>query len=77
MMKIAGLAHVVAETTDLYRWKKYAGGVLGMTTTASPDGSLYVRMDERQFRFAIQAGASDANTQTMKSHSDFLFGHHH
>jgi len=60
MMKIAGLAYVVAETTDLDRWKKYAEGVLGMMTTASPDGGLYVRMDERQFRFAIQAGARDA-----------------
>ena len=60
MMKIAGLAYVVAETTDLNRWKSYAEGVLGMMTAPSPDGGLYIRMDERQFRFAIQAGARDA-----------------
>ena len=60
MMKIAGLAYVVAETTDLNRWKSYAEGVLGMMTAPSPDGGLYIRMDERQFRFAIQVGARDA-----------------
>jgi 3,4-dihydroxy-9,10-secoandrosta-1,3,5(10)-triene-9,17-dione 4,5-dioxygenase len=60
MMDIRGLAYVVAETTDLKRWKAYAEGVLGMMTAASPDGGLYVRMDERQFRFAVQPGARDA-----------------
>ena len=60
MMKIAGLAYVVAETTDLNRWKTYAQEVLGMMTTGSPDGGMYIRMDDRQFRFAIQSGANDA-----------------
>ena len=60
MMKIAGLAYVVAETTDLNRWKNYAEGVLGMMTAPSPDGGLYVRMDERQFRMAVEPGARDA-----------------
>ena len=32
MMKIAGLAYVVAETTDLNRWTSYAQEVLGMMT---------------------------------------------
>ena len=56
MMNIRGLAYVVAETTDLARWKSYAEGVLGMMTAPSSDGGLYLRMDERQFRFAVQAG---------------------
>jgi squalene-hopene/tetraprenyl-beta-curcumene cyclase len=38
MMKIAGLAYVVAETTDLNRWKTYAQEVLGMMTSTAPDG---------------------------------------
>lgn len=59
-MDIRGLAYVVAETTDLARWKTYAEGVLGMSTAPSPDGGLYLRMDERQFRFAIQPGQRDA-----------------
>ncbi len=60
MMNICGLAYVVAETTDLGRWKTYAEGVLGMMTAPSPDGGLYIRMDERQFRFAVKPGQRDA-----------------
>lgn len=60
MIDIRGLAYVVAETTDLARWKTYAEGVLGMMTGAAPDGGLYVKMDERQFRIAVQRGARDA-----------------
>ena len=60
MMNISGLAYVVAETTDVAQWKQYAEGVLGMMTAPSPDGGLYVRMDERQFRFAVQPGSRNA-----------------
>ena len=60
MMDIRGLAYVVAESTDLPRWKDYAEGVLGMMTNPAPDGSLRVKMDERQFRIAVQSGARDA-----------------
>lgn len=60
MMDIRGLAYVVAESTDLSRWKHYAEKVLGMMALDAPDGGLYVRMDERQFRFAIQPGSRDA-----------------
>ncbi len=60
MMNICGLAYVVAETTDLGQWKSYAEGVLGMMTAQSPDGGLYIRMDERRFRFAVQPGQRDA-----------------
>lgn len=60
MMDIRGLAYVVAETTDLARWKHYAEQVLGMMTVPAPEGGLYVRMDERQFRFAIEPGRRNA-----------------
>jgi 3,4-dihydroxy-9,10-secoandrosta-1,3,5(10)-triene-9,17-dione 4,5-dioxygenase len=63
-MNISGMAYVVAETTDLNKWKRYAEGVLGMMTAPSPDGGLYVRMDERQFRFAVQTGSRDAYVVT-------------
>lgn len=59
MMNLSGLAYVVAESTDLARWKSYAEEVLGMMTTAAPEGGLYLRMDERQFRFAIEPGKRD------------------
>jgi 3,4-dihydroxy-9,10-secoandrosta-1,3,5(10)-triene-9,17-dione 4,5-dioxygenase len=59
MMDIRGLAYVVAESTDLGKWKTYAEEVLGMMTQPSPDGGLYVRMDDRNYRFAVQPGARD------------------
>ena len=60
MIDIRGLAYVVAESTDLARWKSYAEGVLGMMTAPAPGGGLYVKMDERQFRMLVQPGARDA-----------------
>ena len=60
MIDIRGLAYVVAESTDIAQWKAYAEGVLGMMTAPAPGGGLYVKMDERQFRIAVQAGARDA-----------------
>jgi len=59
MIDIRGLAYVVAETIDMDRWKNYAENVLGMMTSASVDGGLYVKMDERQFRIAVQPGQRD------------------
>lgn len=59
MINISGLAYVVAECSDLARWKTFAEGVLGMMTAPGPDGTLYVRMDERQFRIAVQPGQRD------------------
>jgi 3,4-dihydroxy-9,10-secoandrosta-1,3,5(10)-triene-9,17-dione 4,5-dioxygenase len=50
---------VVAESTDIARWKTYAEGVLGMMTAAGPGGSLCVKMDERQHRFLVLPGGRD------------------
>ena len=62
MMNLSGLAYIVAESTNLASWKSYAEDVLGMMTVEAPDGGLYLRMDERQFRFAIEPGKSDRYT---------------
>ncbi len=74
MMNISGMAYVVAETTDLSKWQRYAEEVLGMMTKPSSDGGLYIRMDEREFRFAVQKGARDAYVASgweVKSRADF------
>ena len=60
MMDIRGLAYVVAETTDLSTWSSYATDVLGMMVSESADGDLLVKMDERQFRIAVQKGQRNA-----------------
>ncbi|MBU6257057.1 MAG: VOC family protein [Burkholderiales bacterium] len=59
MMDLRGLAYVVAESTDLGRWRTYAEGVLGMPCETVGDG-LRIKMDERQFRIAVEAGRRDA-----------------
>ncbi|QIL80353.1 biphenyl 2,3-dioxygenase [Diaphorobacter sp. HDW4A] len=59
MMEIRGLAYIVAESTNLDQWSTYAKDVLGMMATPVGDGTLHIKMDERQFRFQVQAGSKD------------------
>jgi 3,4-dihydroxy-9,10-secoandrosta-1,3,5(10)-triene-9,17-dione 4,5-dioxygenase len=59
MVKIEALAYVVAESTDVAKWKHYAEQVLGAATSAAPDGGLYLKLDERAFRIAVVKGAAD------------------
>lgn len=60
MMDIRGLAYVVAESTDLPAWRRYGQDVLGMMVQDSPAQGLRLKMDERQFRIAVESGARDA-----------------
>lgn len=59
MAKLQALSYVVVESTDIGKWKNYAEQVLGMATSAAPDGGLYLKMDERNFRIAVVKGAAD------------------
>jgi 3,4-dihydroxy-9,10-secoandrosta-1,3,5(10)-triene-9,17-dione 4,5-dioxygenase len=59
MVKVQALAYVVAESTDVSRWKTYAEQILGMSTSGAPDGGLYLKMDERNFRIVVVKGAAD------------------
>lgn len=59
MMNIRGLAYVVAESSDMDRWSSYARDVLGMMPSVNADGTLLIKMDERQFRFQVQPGRND------------------
>ncbi len=77
MIQISALAYVVAETSDIGKWKSYAEGVLGMMTRPSGDGGLYVKMDERQFRIAVRPGSRDAYVASgweVRSQADFDAG---
>jgi len=58
-MKITELSHVVIGTPDLGKWRDYGTKVLGMAAIDGPDGSLYLKMDGRDFRFLIQKGEKD------------------
>lgn len=62
MLDIRGLAYVVAESSDMDRWGSYARDVLGMMPTRNPDGTLLIKMDERQYRFQVEPGSNDKYT---------------
>lgn len=61
-MNIRGLAYVVAQTTETANWKAYAENVLGMMALPGPADGLRIKMDERQFRIAVERGTRDAYT---------------
>ncbi|MRI34015.1 biphenyl 2,3-dioxygenase [Endozoicomonas sp. OPT23] len=53
-MDIRGLGYTIVETTDLAKWQEYGTQVLGlMEHEASDDNTLYLKMDERNFRIAV------------------------
>lgn len=58
MAKIQALAYVVAESTDLAKWKQYAEQTLGAAAVETPSG-LSVKVDERDYRIAVVKGAAD------------------
>ena len=57
--KIDALGYVVAQSTDIAKWKHYGEQVLGMSTSDAPGGGLYLKMDERDFRIAVVPGDED------------------
>ncbi len=59
MAKIDALAYIVAQSTDVAKWKHYAEQVLGMSTSEAPGGGLYLKMDERDYRIAVLPGSED------------------
>lgn len=53
-MDIRGLAYVVVDSTDLAQWHEYGTQVLGMQEhEATSDDTLYLKLDERNFRIAV------------------------
>jgi len=59
MVKIDALAYVVAQSTDVSKWKHFGEEVLGVATSEAPEGGLYLKLDERKYRIAIVKGAED------------------
>lgn len=58
MSKIQSLGYIVAEANQTAGWKQFGEQVLGMQTSALDNG-LRLKMDEREFRIAVEAGAQD------------------
>jgi len=59
MIRIEQLAYIVAESTDVERWRRFAEDVVGMAASDAPEGGLYLKMDERRYRIAIERGSAD------------------
>lgn len=60
-MNIKSLGYVVVQSTDLDKWQDFGTNVIGMMqSTSMPDnGSVYLRMDQRPFRYQIVKGDFD------------------
>ena len=52
-MKITEFGYGIIGTTDVEKWRAYGTDVLGMMAVDGPDGALYLKMDERDFRFVV------------------------
>lgn len=59
MVKIHSLAYFVVQSTDVSKWKQFGEQILGTASGAAPDGGLYLKIDEREFRIAILKGGED------------------
>lgn len=61
-MHVKSLGYAVVQTTDLEKWEDYGVNVVGMMKSSSmPDnGSLYLKMDQRPFRYQIVKGDFDS-----------------
>lgn len=58
-MDIRALGYIVVRSTDLDQWRDYGANVLGTMTVEAPQGCLYLKMDERDFRYLIVPGETD------------------
>jgi 2,3-dihydroxybiphenyl 1,2-dioxygenase len=52
------LGYLGLAASDLAAWESFARDILGLQV-ARENGVLYLRMDEHQYRFAVQSGAED------------------
>lgn len=59
MIDVRALGYVVVQSADVGTWRGYAENVLGMQAQDATDGALYVKMDERDFRYLIVPGDTD------------------
>ena len=60
MIDIRALGYVRVESTDLERWRHFAGKVLGLVEARGPNPDhLYFRMDEMSARLVVVPGAQD------------------
>jgi 3,4-dihydroxy-9,10-secoandrosta-1,3,5(10)-triene-9,17-dione 4,5-dioxygenase len=52
-MSIRELGYLLFGSKDLQGWKTFSETIVGFAASDAPDGALYLKMDERDFRLAI------------------------
>ncbi|MGH8348801.1 MAG: VOC family protein [Pseudomonas sp.] len=58
-MTIRQLGYLIFSSADVAGWRTLAENVIGFSTTDNESGSLYLKMDERDFRIAVLPGQSE------------------
>lgn len=60
-MEVKSLGYVVVGSTDLEKWRSYGTEVVGMMESPNmpENGSLYLKMDDRSFRYQIVSAEFD------------------
>ncbi len=60
-MDVRSLGYVVIESADPVKWLEYGRDIHGLmpAPTLPDDGNVYLKLDERPFRFAIEKGESE------------------
>lgn len=58
-MTVSSLGYVRVEAIDLDPWRAFARDSIGLMTSAASGRALYLRSDERPFRFLIHRGTRD------------------
>lgn len=53
------MGYALVESAKREEWRKFGNDMLGMMTSDGPDGTLYLKMDERAHRFAILPGKTE------------------
>ena len=59
MIDVRALGYVVVQSAKVETWRDYAENVLGMQAQDAADGALYLKMDERDFRYLVVPGDAD------------------
>lgn len=58
-MNITELGYAIIGSTNPEKWRAYGTQVLGVAAADGPEGVLFLKMDEREFRFAVQKNSRD------------------
>jgi biphenyl-2,3-diol 1,2-dioxygenase len=59
MSSVRQLGYLGLEVSDLERWERFAVDLLGLAPVRREDGSLALRMDEREQRIVLHPGPAD------------------